>query len=655
MATLPRASTTLDVTGGALASGEGLCIIIAAVDENADATLRVYSGAQGIYDQHSYSQGLSYAASHIEKTGKPVGFIGIPVATAGVCGGRDSTLVTGTSRLSVSAAASGYREAVDGIFEVVRGGTVGTDAITAKLSCDAGRSYQNIKIGTSSSYTISKLGAILNFGAGTLVAGDVFYFRTTAPMWDAVGMASARTAMVSQQKLSRTWMVIGDCTPTLAGNVKDEVNSYETSNQRYTLASVNMKDRGPLARMSKDMHRMVGTNSLTFAAAGDTITRLAGSFTDEGFAVGDVVTVAGAVASSGANNVTSAITILTPTVMTLGGATLTDEGPITTATISGSPGLTFAEVGLTADTITRSAGSWSDDGFAVNDWVKVAGTASNNFSATVASKITVLTPTVMTLDSQDLAAEVIASHLVSVTKEQTKTAWMAAQDVAFAGIAAQRRINISAGMATLTDPNTSWSFRRPASWHDSLRAYGHQENIATWEKDHGPLSWAGFADADGQDVEFDERVDGGGLSGNFTCLRTWGNGPVGVFVAMSLTREVESSILNFSHNMQVANIYQTIVQAETENFIGRNLVLKKDGTAEEASLAALEGRVNEKLKIGLLSSSFKEGQKASIATWTANRGDVLNVPNATINGAGDLGLNGTIVNVETSVRVRQNG
>mgnify|MGYP006958864321 CR=1 FL=1 len=53
---------------------------------------------------------------------------------------------------------------------------------------------------------------------------------------------------------------------------------------------------------------------MTFAevgATGDTITRAAGSWISEGFAIGDTVTVSGAVASAGANNVTGALFTLT--------------------------------------------------------------------------------------------------------------------------------------------------------------------------------------------------------------------------------------------------------------------------------------------------------------------------------------------------------
>lgn len=74
------------------------------------------------------------------------------------------------------------------------------------------------------------------------------------------------------------------------------------------------------------------------------------------------------------------------------------------ARLTGNPTLTFAEVGGTGDTITRSSGSWIADGFAVGDTVTVTGTASNN----VSGPVTGVSATVLTFDTTDLAAEVIA-------------------------------------------------------------------------------------------------------------------------------------------------------------------------------------------------------------------------------------------------------
>lgn len=89
--------------------------------------------------------------------------------------------------------------------------------------------------------------------------------------------------------------------------------------------------------------------------------------------------------------------------------TIDTPRPDNAGLMTGAPTLTFAEVGATGDTITRGAGDWRLEGFHANDLVTVSGTASNNF---VAGRVTSVTQFVLTLDTQDLAAEVTAAATV---------------------------------------------------------------------------------------------------------------------------------------------------------------------------------------------------------------------------------------------------
>jgi len=70
--------------------------------------------------------------------------------------------------------------------------------------------------------------------------------------------------------------------------------------------------------------------------------------------------------------------------------------------------LTFAEVGVTGDTITRIAGSFLLDGMLPNDWITITGTASNNVQGLVPT----VTATVLTLGTLDLAAEATVTTAV---------------------------------------------------------------------------------------------------------------------------------------------------------------------------------------------------------------------------------------------------
>ncbi len=78
------------------------------------------------------------------------------------------------------------------------------------------------------------------------------------------------------------------------------------------------------------------------------------------------------------------------------------EATLARVSMAGAPTLTFAEVGATGDTVTRSAGSWIVDGFSVGMRVSVRGTTSNNVSGAL---IAAVSATVLTLDTTDLTAE----------------------------------------------------------------------------------------------------------------------------------------------------------------------------------------------------------------------------------------------------------
>ncbi len=265
--------------------------------------------------------------------------------------------------------------------------------------------------------------------------------------------------------------------------------------------------------------------------------------------------------------------------------------------------------------------------------------------------ITVLTDTVMSFAS-GVADEVIGSRSVTIVKGETMAAWVAAMDSEFSPIDGEKRIDIGLGRGRKESPITGWSFRRPAAWHASIREYQHDVHIPTWRKSDGPLSGVSLEDEDGNLVEYDERIHGGALAGRFTCLRTWGNGPNGAFVAMSLTRDTEGSLLSYTHNLAVANLACTVVQKATENVVGKVLQLNDDGTATSASLSRIEESVNTDLEQSLMVEKvIGEGPRASKAVWTASRDDVLNVVDATLTGVLDLHVNGTIVHVDTLVKV----
>lgn len=650
MADLPSANTTVSDVAGAAAIGTDLCVVIAACALNADAVPRIYSNISSLLENHLYCDGADYCAMHFEETGKPIQFVPLPIVTEGVVGRINTSGNSGTSVVTVAALTGGSRGEHEGKVTVVRGGLIGTDQIMLGISLDGGRRTKRGRLGTANSYTISDLNVQLNFGAGTLVTGDVIVtWSGTAPRWDQAGLIAARTALAAQQKQARTWHVIGDL--LVVGDANDvvtQVNAYETTHDRFTVARASVLDRLPQAELSHVVAKMVAGTSLTFAevgGTGDTITRATGSWLADGFAIGDTIVITG----TDDNNITAVIANLSATVITLGGEDLEPE-VTANATVVGYPTLTFAEVGGTGDTITRNRGSWLADGFRIGDKIVVAGTASNNITA--AAGLTNVTATVLTLDDDDLAAEVIGvSSGVTVTAGQTKAQHIAAADSTFGSVDAQKRVSLGIGRGFKVSPILGYEFRRPAQWFASIREYQHDVHIPTWRKDDGPLLGVSLEDTGGNLVEHDERVDGGALAGRFTCLRTWGNGPRGAFVAHDLTRATDNTLLSRTHNMHVANVACTVVQAETEGFLGQTPTLNADGTATATSLAKLKARVDSALQRNLLQDKRNEGPRASACEYNPNPDSVLNVVPATLAGVTELNLLGTLEQVRTDVRV----
>jgi hypothetical protein len=653
MATIPSAITRVQDTAGARAGGTDLCCVIFPCATNADLTPRLFGSAEAIHAQHGYCEGVEYTALHIEKTRKSILGVGIPIVTVGTVGRFDTSGNTDTCTVTVSAGGDGVLAEHDGEWYVERGGTIGTDPILLSLSLDGGRTYKKVRLGTGTSYTDPYFGIVTTFGAGDLTAGEtVATWHGSAPRGDATGWEDAREALAAQLKLFRSALLVGDVQNSTEANAfNTQLEAYETSNERFIYGRASVLDHLPLASLSGAHVSMSGAPSLTFSdggLTGDQVERSAGSWTSDGFAVGDAVTIT----NSGANNITDKIVVVDAAELTLDDVVLVPGGPEAGITVTASTGLTFVAA---ADTITRSRGSWFADGFRDGDTVTITGTSGATNDGTFV--IDALTATVMTLVTGGVDAnEFAAASAVSITTGTTKTAWMATIDAAFVAVDAKKRIDLSAGRGRVRSPFTAWHMRRPAGWFASLREYQHDLHIAPWRKDDGPTD-ADLFDEDGVLAEWDDRVYGGaGSAARFTTLRTWANGPAGGFVTLSLTRASEASVLSYTHNVAVTNLACQTVQLNTElAAVGQTPTLNDDGTATAEALSTIKSRVDSALKLALLTNAKGEGPRASSVEWVPATDDVLNVPEAVLNGVVLLNLNGTIHSVSTTVRVQSGG
>lgn len=230
--------------------------------------------------------------------------------------------------------------------------------------------------------------------------------------------------------------------------------------------------------------------------------------------------------------------------------------------------------------------------------------------------------------------------------------WVSDQDAEFSDIDDEPRIDIGLGRGWKLSPITGAEMRRPVSWAASIREYERDIHQTTWEKEAGPLSGWSLEDTDNNVTEYDERLVGGALAARFTCFRTWANGPAGAFIAQSLTRADENTVLSMTHNEHVANLACTVVQITTENFVGKTPQVDSAGHMLSAPRGQLEARVNTALAAALLKEHVPgAGPRASSAVWRMSTDDILNVPDATVTGVCTLNVNGTIVNVDTLVKV----
>jgi hypothetical protein len=643
MAVLPNATINVTEQQGAFGSGGSYIVVLSPVSKNADFVPRIFSSTAALLAQYNYSPGVDYCAMHFGETAQPVIFVGMPISVAGAIVRQDQSGVTGTSSISVAVATGGAMDKVSGIVKVTAGGTVGTSAILLNLSCDGGDTTQPVRLGTGTTYTIPNLGLVLTFGAGTLNVGDTFAFTTTAPMWSTTAMTSALAALEAQQNITRSWLVDGEvASSTYANFILTAANNYQTQTNRYVYARSQVADFLPLPVSSRLAIQAVGAPALTFAAAGHTCTRATGSWITDGFVTGDTVTVAGTVSNNG--NLGTA-TVTSATVLTFASGIVNETAPLTGVTVTSSPAVTFAAAG---ETVTRSRGSWITEGFAVGQVVAFAG--ATNAGNNAGGAITTLTATVMTCAGAAFVNEgpsPMSTIYASVV--QTFGGDVATQTTNF-GTVSGLRLDLGYGHGTKQSPITGWLMRRPVAWAASLREYQHDVQIATYRKSDGVLNGWSITDANGNFVEYDETTDGGALAGRFTCFRSYKNGPLGAFIALSLTRDSDGATLSRTQNIAATNLACGICQSATEATIGQTLILNADGTGTTSSLSLLEKQVNKALAVGLL-QQFREGPRVSSAVWAASRTDILSSPGAVLNGLLTLVINGTIEQIATTVAV----
>lgn len=148
---------------------------------------------------------------------------------------------SGTSVLTVSGTPS---DAFDVRVQVTRA-SAALSALTGafKVSLDGGNSYsEEIALASTGAYAVPNTGLTLTFGSGTLVAGEVFRFQTSAPTWDTTGLGTALTSLVTSGRDFEFVHIAGAVDATSAATVKTWLDAREAAGQ-YTFAVCEARDQ----------------------------------------------------------------------------------------------------------------------------------------------------------------------------------------------------------------------------------------------------------------------------------------------------------------------------------------------------------------------------------------------------------------------------
>lgn len=157
--------------------------------------------------------------------------------------------------------------------EILTSGDVGV--ATFKYSLDSGpddidedkRNWSNpIMVPSGGTYTLGSTGMTLTFtgGASTaFVAGDVFYFATTAPAMTLADIQSAFEA-IRLSSYDVDWVhIVGESSNTIMAGVKSLIEAWDTTYNRYSHVVLEATDVNPVGTVAS-----TGTSPPTLAVTG---------------------------------------------------------------------------------------------------------------------------------------------------------------------------------------------------------------------------------------------------------------------------------------------------------------------------------------------------------------------------------------------------
>lgn len=185
---------------------------------------------------------LPEAAALVCQKGGTAICIKVPSATPG---SQKAVAHSGTGSSTVTTTGNSNDDAYVVVL-VTTGGTIGVSGCKFQVSYDAGRNYGPIiSLGTAATYTLPGLGVTLNFGGGSLVAGDEYTFQAVAPQWAVGDIQTALAAVAASPLLAFGFgigEIVGVCSGANAATIEGYLDSLALNNFVFSRFIVAARD-----------------------------------------------------------------------------------------------------------------------------------------------------------------------------------------------------------------------------------------------------------------------------------------------------------------------------------------------------------------------------------------------------------------------------
>lgn len=188
--------TELDGQLGVLPPSAGaLLAIVGPCSTGVAAVPATYARIKDLVSAFGAGPLVEAAASHIERTGRPVVVVKTATSVAGATTAVTS-VATGTSVVTALAPTTSNDD-YELYLKIIVGGTRGTPGVTFQWSLDGGRTLSPVTALLSGvDFPFPGAGGVgLAFAAGTFVAGDVHTARASAPTWNSADVGPALDAL----------------------------------------------------------------------------------------------------------------------------------------------------------------------------------------------------------------------------------------------------------------------------------------------------------------------------------------------------------------------------------------------------------------------------------------------------------------------------